>query len=99
MIRKRNKQRRYYNRGTKDLPPLKKGDIVRVEQLPTDNQERWLTATTERKADIRSYVVQTEEGQRYRRNRRHLRGTKEPFDGSVMGEDHAQEDTPEEAKE
>ena len=28
-----------------------------------------------------------------------MRATKEPFDGSVMGEDYAQEDTPEEVME
>jgi hypothetical protein len=59
MITKKNKQRKYYNRGTKDLPPLKKGDIVRVDPLPTDKQKRWFKARVERKADIRSYVVQT----------------------------------------
>ena len=98
IIKKKNKQKIYYNRGTKDLPPLKKGDIVRVQPLPTDNQGRWFKAKVERKADIRSYIVRTEWGQEYRRNRKHLRATKKPFEDSVIGEDHTQ-DNPEEAEE
>ena len=98
IIKKKNKQKIYYNRGTKDLPPLKKGDIVRVHPLPTDNQGRWFKAKVERKADIRSYIVRTEGGQEYRRNRKHLRATKETFEDSVIGEDHTQ-DNPEEAEE
>ena len=98
IIKKKNKQKIYYNRGTKDLPPLKRGDIVRVHPLPTDNQGRWFKAKVERKADIRSYIVQTEGGQEYRRNRKHLRATKETFEDSAIGEDHTQ-DNPEEAEE
>ena len=98
IIKKKNKQKIYYNRGTKDLPPLKKGDIVRVHPQPTDNQGRWFKAKVERKADIRSYIVRTEWGQEYRRNRKHSRATKETFEDSVIGEDHTQ-DNPEEAEE
>ena len=98
IIKKKNKQKIYYNRGTKDLPPLKKGDIVRVHPLPTDNQGRWFKVKIERKADIRSYIVRTEGRQEYRRNRKHLRATKETFEDSVIGEDHMQ-DNPEEAEE
>ena len=94
ILKKKNKQKIYYNRGTKDLPPLKKGDIVRVHLLPTDNQGRCVKAKVERKADIRSYSVRTEGGQEYRRNRKHLRATKETFEDSVIGEDHTQ-DNPE----
>ena len=97
-MKKKNKQKIYYNRGTKDLPPLKKGDIVRVHPLPTDNQGRWFKAKVERKADIRSYIVRTEWGQEYRRNRKHLRATKKPFEDSVIGEGHTK-DNPEEAEE
>ena len=98
IIKNKNKQKIYYNHGTKDLPPLKRGDIVRVHPLPTDNQGRWFKAKVERKADIRSYIVRTEGGQEYRRNRKHLRATKETFEDLAIGEDHTQ-DNPEEAKE
>lgn len=98
IIRKKNKQKVYYNRGTKDLRPLKRGDIVRVHPLPTDKQGRWFKAKVERKADIRSYIVRTERGQEYRRNRNHLRVTKETFEDSVIGEDFMQ-DRPAEGEE
>ena len=60
IIKKKNQQKIYYNRGTKDLPPLKKGDIIHVHPLPTDNQGRWIQAKTEQKADIRLYIIRTE---------------------------------------
>ena len=96
--RKKNKQKVYYNSGTKDLRPLKRGDIVRVHPLPTDKQGRWFKAKVERKADIRSYIVRTERGQEYRRNRKHLCVTKETFEDSVIGEDYTQ-DRPAEGEE
>ena len=98
IIRKKEQQKKYYDRGTKDLPQLKKGDVVRVHPLPTDRQGRWFKAKFERKVDIRSYVVRTEAGQLYRRNRKHLRKTKEPFDSSIIGEDHNPEDVSEGTK-
>ena len=47
IIKKKNKQKIYYNRGTKDLRPLKTGDIVRVHPLPTDKQGRWFKVRVE----------------------------------------------------
>jgi hypothetical protein len=60
MIKKKKWERKYYNRGTKDLPPLKKGDIVQVHPLPRDKQKRWFKARVERKVDIRSYKSYTQ---------------------------------------
>ena len=71
----KRKQTYYYNRhyGVKALPTLHPGDKVFVR---TDNEKgRW-----DREAEIihtystpRSYMLETQNGQRFRRNRRHLR--------------------------
>ena len=45
---------------------------------PTDRSGRWFKARVEQQVDVRSYEVRTEEGKIYRRNRRHLRSSKEP---------------------
>ena len=42
----------YYNRGIKDLPPLKR-------RHQRGNQRRWFKAKVEQKADIRSYIART----------------------------------------
>ena len=79
LLKRKEVQRKYYNRSTKELPPLKKGDTVRVHPMSTDRHGQCFKAKVEEKVDIRSYVVRKEDGQTYRRNRRHLRATKEPF--------------------
>lgn len=86
LLKRKELQRKYYNRSTKDLSPLQKGDTVRVHPLSTDKHDRWFKAQVEDKVDIRSYIVRKENGQAYRRNRRHLRATKEPFDKSDIEE-------------
>ena len=44
---------------------------------PTDRSGRWFKARVEQQVDVRSYEVRTEDGKIFRRNRRHLRGSKE----------------------
>ena len=39
---------------------------------------RWFKARVEQQVDVRSYEVRTEDGKIFRRNRRHLRSSKEP---------------------
>ena len=63
----------YYDRQSKNLPSLKKGDIVRIR---TEKGHRKL-ALVKKAADApRSYIVNSE-GKLYRRNRRDLLSTKE----------------------
>ncbi len=70
------KQAQYYNKTAKDLPKLAIGDVVRMK--PIKNHERiWRKAIVTQKVDDRSYVVETPEEGTYRRNRYHLRKTKE----------------------
>ena len=45
---------------------------------PTDRSGRWFKARVEHQVDVRSYEVRTEDGKIFKRNRRHLRSSKEP---------------------
>ena len=45
---------------------------------PTDRSGRWFKARVEQQVDVRSYEIRTEDGKIFRRNRRHLRNSKEP---------------------
>ena len=56
---------------------MKPGDVVHVKLRP-DSRE-WTKAAVDKEVDIRSYQVRTEDGRTYRRNRRHLKHTREPF--------------------
>jgi len=76
---KKAKQAMYYDRGAKELEELLPGDLVRIQPQPSKLRKRkeWTLARVEGKVDIRSYQVRTEDGRVYRRNRRHLRRTRE----------------------
>ena len=79
------KQQFYYNQGTKDLQPLKNGDVVRIQPSTQTNKE-WKKGVDKSKVNIRSYDVEV--GQRtFRRNRRHIRQTHENFDQQKLNED------------
>ena len=60
----------YYDHGTKELAPLKPGDTVMVQSHDLDWSPGTIVSATE---EPRSYIVQTTEGTRYRRNRRFIR--------------------------
>ena len=62
-----SRQQYYYNRGTKPLSPLKKGEKVYRKQRNRRDQ----AVIVDRDVNPRSYVVQSEHGL-VRRNRRHL---------------------------
>ena len=79
LLKQKSKQAKYYNQNTKELPPLQTGEVVRVAPKPGDRERKWFKAQVEDQVDIRSYEVRTEDGRLYRRNRRHLRQSKEPF--------------------
>ncbi|XP_049275262.1 uncharacterized protein K02A2.6-like [Rhipicephalus sanguineus] len=86
----RQRQRIYYNRRSRNLPPLSPGQRVTTY----DTHERtWTPAVFLRPAETpRSVVVKTEEGQEIRRTREHLRDApthteESPRDGSERLED------------
>ena len=76
LMKRKQLQAKHYNISAKELPPLSKGEIVCVK--PTDRSGRWFKASVEQQVDVRSYEVRTEDGKIFRRNRRHLRSSKEP---------------------
>ncbi|XP_062572692.1 uncharacterized protein LOC134234634 [Saccostrea cucullata] len=76
LVRLKERQAHYYNRGAKDLKPLKIQDLVRI--APPDGigqSKEWKKGVVNKVLPNRSYEVQSA-GQHYRRNRRHLRPSK-----------------------
>ena len=72
------KQSFYYDRGSKELNDLQPGDVVRIQPpRGIGRRKPWNKARVGEKVDVRSYEVRTEDGRVLRRNRRHLRLTKE----------------------
>lgn len=69
----------YYDRGAKELEELNPGDLVQIQAKQSKLRKRkdWPLARDEGKVDIRYYQVRTEGGRMYRRNRQHLRRTRE----------------------
>ena len=76
LLKKKKLQAKYYNYGAKELPHLSNGEVVRAK--PTGTSGQWHKAQVEQQVDVRSYEVKLEDGRAFRRNRRHLRSTKEP---------------------
>ena len=87
---KKAKQTYYYNRGAKELSKLEPGVVVRVKR--DRDSKRWAKATVDKEIDIRSYQVRTEDGRTYKRNRRHLRFTKQPLFRATSPESPGQQD-------
>ena len=74
---RRKQAKHYYDKTAKDLPELKIGETVRVQ--PDMPNQTWRKATCLQKVGPRSYLIQTEDGQKYRRNRKFLRVSTEEF--------------------
>ena len=72
----KQRQAYFYNRknGVKILPPLSPGDSTLMK---LDGQKQWTTPAFVRSSSStpRSYIVETAQGERYRRNRCHLQST------------------------
>jgi transposase InsO family protein len=62
----------YYDRSAHPLSPLQIGDSVRIRQ-----GKLWKPATVSQMVNNRSFIVTTQDGSTYRRNRRHLLKTNE----------------------
>ena len=78
LVKKQKTQAKYYNRAAKDLSQLCTGDVVRIK--PTClGQHEWRKAIVRSYHNDKSYLVETEDGGTYRRNRVHLRKSQEPF--------------------
>ena len=72
-------QAKYFNKGSKELPSLQEGEIVRMKPKAHDHAKRWVKAQVEKQVDVRSYTVRTEDGRQYRQNRKHLCKSRETF--------------------
>ena len=57
LLKKKERQTYYYNRGTRELSPLRKGDAVVM--LPSPQARKWKKAEVEDQVDVRSYAVLT----------------------------------------
>ena len=99
-LRQKEKQFFFYNQHVKELSPLKNGQVARVAPQPTDKQNKWSKGKVEDQVDIRSYRVRTEDGRVFRRNRRHLKCSKESFypsdNTTELQVNHESQETPEE---
>lgn len=77
LVDRKIKKSSYYNRGAREMSKLHEGDTVRIR--PFGREKTWTKVQVEDQVDSRSYEVRTEDGRVYRRNRRHLRRSREPF--------------------
>ena len=68
---RKRKQMFYYNKASKSLKPLKKGDIVFVR--PARRSKEWKRATVNKAGESGDMGVTTEQGNKIRRNQRYLR--------------------------
>ena len=71
---KKQERRLRHSSTGKELKQLEPGDTVRVQPLRPHARE-WTEATVKKQLTGRSYEVETDEGHKYRRNRRFLRQT------------------------
>ncbi|XP_062601076.1 uncharacterized protein K02A2.6-like [Saccostrea cucullata] len=69
----KHQQCKYYNRNAKDLPDLEHGQRVWITPKRNDPTKSWTKGTIASKVNIRSYEVNTNEGQSLRRNRKDIR--------------------------
>ena len=68
------KQKEFYDRNTKSLPPLRKGQSIQVQ-----HPHKWCPAVVNTQHHTpRSYVITTKEGTQLRRNRRHIQQRNTP---------------------
>ena len=74
IARKRQQDKKFYDRSAKPLPQLVVGQPVRVKTRPRIEHAPWTPGVIKDKVAPRSYIVEVD-GRRYRRNRVHLRDT------------------------
>ncbi|KAG1652083.1 Organic cation transporter 1 [Nymphon striatum] len=81
------RQAHYYNMNAKDLPGLKRGDVVRIEPRSVHLGENlWEKGRISNKHSSRSYEIEKETGSTIRRNRKYIRKTNEKFEPQKVQE-------------
>ena len=79
LLKRQQQQTQYYNRHTRDLPVLAEDDVVRMKPFRLGSKI-WKKGRITARLDERSNMVETPDGETYRRNRSHLKKTKEDPD-------------------
>lgn len=79
--KRQEKQAQHYNKSAKVLEPLDTGDVVRMKPFVA-GKKTWEKAMVKERLDERSYTVETANSDTYRRNRFHVRKTKESMDNT-----------------
>jgi hypothetical protein len=96
IVKGQERQAKYYNRGAKYLPRLRKEDKVRIQDHGQGlKKSPSVKATVKAEVGIRSYEVETQDGRVLRRNRSHLRKTtctEDEVDKTPQTEIHTDED-------
>ncbi|XP_033750517.1 uncharacterized protein K02A2.6-like [Pecten maximus] len=75
--KRKEKQRKYYDRNARDLKPLDEQDSVRIK--PSGREKNWKLGKVVNILPHRSYEVETSYGTNIRRNRNFLKKTQEQF--------------------
>ena len=73
--KQKNGQKQYYDRTAHEKPSIPVKHTVRAH---LNDDRGWVKAEVVEQLPYRSYTVQTEDGTKYRRNRRHVRFSDEP---------------------
>ena len=81
--KKRRKAKKYFYRGSKELPELEIGQPIRLMPSPMDTSRKWRRGVCIRKVAPRSYLVDVK-GSIYRRNRKFLRIAKDRLPENVQ---------------
>lgn len=84
LTRKRRKAKKYFDRGSKELPELEIGQPIRMSS-PTDAERKWRRGVCIDKMAPRSYIVEVN-GSTYRRSRKFLRSIKNRGEESIQAE-------------
>ena len=79
--KRQEKQAQHYNKSAKELEPLATGDVVRMKPFVA-GKKTWEKAMVKEQVDETLYTVETANGDTYRRNRFHMRKTKESMDNT-----------------
>ena len=83
LTKKRRKAKKYFDRGSKELPELEIGQPIRLMPSTIDTSRKWSRGVCIKKVAPRSYLVDVK-GSIYRRNRKFLRIAKDRLPGTVQ---------------
>jgi len=87
---RKQKAKQQYDKTAKSLQELAIGQRVRIQ--PTDHKKKWKLGVCKAKVGPRSYLIKTDDGQTYRRNRKFLRVSSEPYKPIVDSSDNSEDD-------